>query len=230
MEGDGEEDGGWGAREGAPPSAALSAGKPQRTWARLGSRNEPPPPPPSFPPSRPSSSSVPAWPISRLYLCSSGSSAPLFLSAAPSNPSDPDKSGGLPPHPRPQARRGPRSCFSPALPARRAASLRGRGAAPGQPPQPQRVPPGPVAPAPTSAGGSKPGPAPAPSLGSFPPGWGGAAPRCPSRTAWGYCLPALRQPAVKIIIKSKTNTPIRSFLDTRVGATAAQVLLFPGWK
>lgn len=43
-------------------------------------------------------------------------------------------------------------------------------------------------------------------------------------------MPALRQPAVKIIIKSKTNTPIRSFLDTRVGATAAQVLLFPGWK
>lgn len=122
MEGNGEEDGGWGAREGGPPSTALSAGKPQRTWARLGSRNEPPPPPPSFPPSRPSSSSVPAWPISRLYLCSSGSSAPLFLSAAPSNPSDPDKSGGLPPHPRPQARRGPRSCFSPALPARRAAS------------------------------------------------------------------------------------------------------------
>lgn len=111
MEGDGEEDGGWGAREGGPPSTALSAGKPQRTWARLGSRNEPPPPPPSFPPSRPSSSSVPAWPISRLYLCSSGSSAPLFLSAAPSNPGDPDKSGGLPPHPRPQARWGPRSCF-----------------------------------------------------------------------------------------------------------------------
>lgn len=43
-------------------------------------------------------------------------------------------------------------------------------------------------------------------------------------------MPALRQPAVKIIIKSKTNTPIRSFLDTRVEATAARVLLFPGWK
>lgn len=53
---------------------------------------------PSLPPSRPSSSSVPAWPVSRLYLCSSGSSAPLFLSAAPSNPSDPDKCGGLCPH------------------------------------------------------------------------------------------------------------------------------------
>lgn len=169
--------------------------------------------------------------IAALSLAAAGAQLLSFYQLLPLTPVTQIRAAASPHTPARKRAGGPGpASHRPSLPSAPppAASLRGRGAAPGRPPQ--RAPPGPVTPAPTSAGGSKAGPAPAPLLGSSPPGWGGAAPRCPSRTAWGYCLPALRQPAVKIIIKSKTNTPIRSFLDTRVGATAAQVLLFPGWK
>lgn len=206
----------------------------RETTAHLGSAREPERAAASSSslfPSRPPSSSVLAWPVSRLYLCSSGSSAPLFLSAAPSNLSDPDKRGGLPPHLRQPARRGPRPGFPPVLPARCAvARCRPAGPPPGCP-RAQRAPPGPSAP--TSAGAASPAQSPPPRW-ALPPRLGRCCPPTPnpnpSRMAWGHCLPALRQLSVKIIIKCKTNTPIRSFLDTRVGDTAAQVFLFPGWK
>lgn len=214
--------------------AAEHSAERRETTAHLGSAREPERAAASSSslfPSRPSSSSVPAWPVSRLYLCSSGSSAPLFLSAAPSNLSDPDKRGGLPPTSARQLAGGPglashQSSLSAAPPP--AAAARGRLPAA---PRPNGLLPAPR-PRPRPQRGQQTRPRARPLAGLFPLGWGGAAPHppCPSRMAWGHCLPALRQLAVKIIIKGKTNTPIRSFLDTRVGATAAQVFLFPGWK
>ena len=151
-----------------------SAGKPQRTWARLGSRNEPPsPPPPSLSPSLPPPSQPRGARPARIAALSpqQRSAAPPVLSAAPSNPGDPDNAAASPPLP-PRSAPRPRAASSPLPP-------RGLRVRPGAALRPRPLPAPAV---------GHPRRAPFPRLGAVPP-----SPRAGPGSSYACAEPARRQ-------------------------------------